>query len=94
MVELSIDHTPRRPDECQRIIRRGGRIEPFKTSKGIPIGPPRVWLAHQDAPGLQVTRAIGNSVAATVGILAEPEVMRKRSAELSANAFFRAQFRA
>ena len=79
MVELSIDHTPRRYDECQRIIRRGGRVEPFKTVEGVAIGPPRVWLSHQDAPGLQVTRAIGNSVAATVGIVAEPEVIRKRS---------------
>ena len=78
MVELSIDHTPRRHDECQRVIRRGGRVEPFKTAEGVAIGPPRVWLSHQDAPGLQVTRAVGNSVAATVGIVAEPEVMRKR----------------
>lgn len=37
------------------------------------MGPPRVWLRNDDAPGLCMTRAFGDQLAATVGVICEPE---------------------
>ena len=41
---------------------------------GQNVGPKRVWLASQNIPGLSMTRSFGDSVAASVGVIAEPEV--------------------
>ncbi|CEM13721.1 unnamed protein product [Vitrella brassicaformis CCMP3155] len=71
---LSDDHKPDRPDEKKRIEDRDGRVESFRGSDGEPIGPPRVWLKDQDAPGLAMSRSMGDSVAASVGVTAEPEI--------------------
>lgn len=40
------------------------------------MGPCRVWLADADTPGLSMTRAFGDVVASTVGIIAQPEIMQ------------------
>ena len=37
-------------------------------------GPPRVWLKNKQVPGLAMTRSIGDLVAASVGVTAEPEI--------------------
>ena len=36
----------------------------------------RVWLAEQDAPGLAMSRSIGDFIAHTVGVSTDPEVMK------------------
>jgi serine/threonine protein phosphatase PrpC len=36
----------------------------------------RVWLAEQDAPGLAMSRSLGDYVAHSVGVSTDPEVMR------------------
>ncbi len=36
----------------ERIISRGGRVEPFKDYNGEPCGPSRVWLKNENIPGL------------------------------------------
>lgn len=41
--------------------------------QGQHVGPPRVWLRNEDAPGLCMTRAFGDQLAATVGVICEPE---------------------
>ncbi len=38
------------------------------------VGPERVWLKNEDIPGLAMTRSFGDQIAASVGILAEPEI--------------------
>ena len=38
------------------------------------FGPPRVWLKNKQVPGLAMTRSIGDLVAASVGVTAEPEL--------------------
>eukprot|EP01066_Platyproteum_vivax_P015086 Platyproteum_vivax@DN6710_c0_g1_i1.p1 len=58
-VSLSDDQKPDRPDEMTRILDCGGRVEAFKGQDGEDIGPKRVWLKHQDAPGLAMSRSFG-----------------------------------
>lgn len=71
--QLSRDHKPCDKDEGQRILERGGRIEAFKDQlTGDDMGPKRVWLAKEDVPGLAMSRSIGDYVAQTVGVIAEP----------------------
>ena len=71
---LSIDQKPDRPDERRRILDCRGRVEPCHGSRGEDIGPPRVWLATQDVPGLAMSRSFGDLIAASVGVIARPEV--------------------
>lgn len=51
-IKLSEDQKPEREDEKKRILENKGRVEACKGLKGEDIGPPRVWLSHQDVPGL------------------------------------------
>ncbi len=39
------------------------------------MGPTRVWLADKDTPGLSMTRAFGDTVASSVGVIAQPHVL-------------------
>jgi len=71
---LSNDHKPDTPQEAQRILRSGGRIEPFKDYDGSFVGPSRVWLSSQDIPGLAMSRSLGDFVAASVGVSCIPEI--------------------
>jgi len=72
--DLSRDHKPSDKDESERIIKRRGRIEPFRDEEGEFIGPARVWLKEDDIPGLAMSRSYGDQVAASVGVIAEPEI--------------------
>ena len=71
---LSRDHKPDEKDEALRIIRFGGRIEQFKDREGKFVGPLRIWLSKENLPGLAMTRSFGDQLAATVGVVCEPEV--------------------
>jgi len=46
----------------------------MKNRKGDLIGPARVWLPTMEAPGLAMSRSIGDYAAHGVGVIAEPEV--------------------
>jgi serine/threonine protein phosphatase PrpC len=74
-IPISDDHKPDRPDEKKRILEHDGRVEAFRGMDGKPLGPARVWLKRGDAPGLAMARSFGDTVAASVGVIAEPEVM-------------------
>lgn len=41
---------------------------------GAAVGPARVWLPHDQLPGLAMSRSIGDFVAGEVGVIAEPEI--------------------
>ncbi|KAK9916492.1 hypothetical protein WJX75_003299 [Coccomyxa subellipsoidea] len=73
-VALSVDHIPDLASEAARIRALGGRLEPY-TIGGEQMGPTRVWLADKDTPGLSMTRAFGDTVASSVGVIAQPHVM-------------------
>eukprot|EP00457_Paulinella_chromatophora_P004037 gb/GEZN01004047.1/.p1 GENE.gb/GEZN01004047.1/~~gb/GEZN01004047.1/.p1 ORF type:complete len:593 (-),score=72.27 gb/GEZN01004047.1/:259-2004(-) len=71
-INLSHDHTGIREDETKRIVASGGRVCP---APDWDDGPLRVWLAQQDLPGLAMTRSFGDTVASSVGVVSEPEVV-------------------
>jgi serine/threonine protein phosphatase PrpC len=71
---LSRDHKPDDEDECARIVAAGGRVEPFKGPKGEQMGPCRVWLKEGNVPGLAMSRSLGDTVAAQIGVTCEPEI--------------------
>ena len=65
---LSTDHKPSLEKEADRIRRMKGRVEPFKDEMGEPLGPLRVWVQHDNVPGLAMTRSFGDLVGASVGV--------------------------
>lgn len=74
-IELSHDHKPDNVYEKERILKAGGRVEPYKEASGQFIGPERVWLQHEQLPGLAMSRSIGDLVAAHVGVVSEPDIV-------------------
>eukprot|EP00475_Leptophrys_vorax_P038570 TRINITY_DN6826_c0_g3_i1.p1 TRINITY_DN6826_c0_g3~~TRINITY_DN6826_c0_g3_i1.p1 ORF type:complete len:437 (+),score=142.77 TRINITY_DN6826_c0_g3_i1:1584-2894(+) len=74
-IELSRDHKPDLPEERQRILASGGRVETLRGPPGTDCGPYRVWLAKVDVPGLAMSRSIGDDVAHSVGVSTEVEVI-------------------
>lgn len=67
--QLSEDHKPTLPLETERIKAAGGRIETFKGPNGECLGPGRVWLPHEDSPGLAMSRSLGDYQAHSVGVI-------------------------
>jgi len=73
---LSVDHKPELKHERNRIEANRGRVQPCQGPLGNDLGPPRVWLARQDIPGLAMSRSFGDEVAQTVGVISDPEVKK------------------
>ena len=73
---MSIDHKPDIKEEAERILAKGGRIDAFRDyyNNGEPIGPQRVWVQYDEIPGLAMSRSMGDRVAQSVGVSAEPEI--------------------
>jgi serine/threonine protein phosphatase PrpC len=62
--------------EKYRIARKGGRVDTIRGNQGQKLGPERVWLRDQELPGLAMSRSIGDYIAHSAGVIADPEVMR------------------
>jgi serine/threonine protein phosphatase PrpC len=87
-VDLSIDQTPFRPDELERVKEGGARVltldqmeglknpdvQCWGTEEGDDGDPPRLWVQQGMYPGTAFTRSIGDSVAESIGVVAEPEI--------------------
>ena len=73
-LDLTRDHKPSLPDESNRILSKGGRIEPMRDDDDSFIGPLRVWLKDEDYPGLAMSRSFGDRVAHSVGVCTDPEI--------------------
>lgn len=80
-IPLNRDHKASEPDEEQRILMNGGRIEAFKDQNGRYVGPQRVWHLHENIPGLAMSRSFGDHCAAEVGVIADPEVLEMNLCE-------------
>ncbi|GAA0174693.1 non-receptor serine/threonine protein kinase [Lithospermum erythrorhizon] len=88
-VDLSIDQTPYRSDERERIKLCGGRVltldqieglknpdvQCWDTEEGDDGDPPRVWVQNGMYPGTAFTRSIGDSMAETIGVVSNPEMV-------------------
>jgi serine/threonine protein phosphatase PrpC len=74
-IALSRDHKPDNKEESERIYSSGGRVEAYQDEHGNPAGPARVWLKTQDLPGLAMSRSLGDAVAASVGVICDPEIL-------------------
>lgn len=74
MIWLSRDHNPSIPEEKQRIMKSGGRIEASKYPDGSRRGPKRIWRKMEDVPGLMMSRSFGDRVGHSCGIISTPEV--------------------
>lgn len=61
---LSRDHKANEPDEEERILRHGGRIDAFRDHTGRAMGPMRVWHKNENIPGLAMSRSFGDGAAA------------------------------
>ena len=72
--QMSIDHKPNREDERKRIDSTGGIVT--NERNGV-IGPPRIYSANEDGPGLAVSRTLGDIYGHSVGVSHEPEVSYK-----------------
>jgi len=66
-VDLTRDHKPDCADEMRRILQMGGHVTPA----GANGSPSRVW---HNLRGLAMARSIGDHAAATVGVIADPEI--------------------
>ena len=58
------------------ILKAGGLVEPYTDAYGESIGPERIWIPNSEppVPGLAMTRSIGDKLAASIGLIAEPEI--------------------
>lgn len=75
---LSRDQKPELASERKRIVQSGGRVQACRDVGGAPIGPLRVWLKHQDIPGLAMTRSFGDRLAASVGVTCKPVITERQ----------------
>lgn len=87
-VDLSIDQTPFRDDELERVKLCGARVLTLDQIEGLKNpevqcwgteedddgDPPRLWVPNGMYPGTAFTRSIGDSIAETIGVVANPEI--------------------
>lgn len=90
--DLSIDQTPFRKDEYERVKRCGARVLSIDQVEGLKDpdiqnwgdeendegDPPRIWVQHGMYPGTAFTRSLGDSTAESIGVIAVPEVSMVR----------------
>ncbi|XP_011078275.1 protein phosphatase 2C and cyclic nucleotide-binding/kinase domain-containing protein isoform X1 [Sesamum indicum] len=88
-VDLSIDQTPFRPDELERVKLCGARVLTLDQIEGLKNpdvqcwgteesddgDPPRLWVQNGMYPGTAFTRSIGDSIAESIGVVANPEIV-------------------
>ena len=72
-IPLTKDHKPVGAERT-RILNNGGRVQRMVDGTGREVGPARVWLRGSWVPGLAMSRVIGDTIAHSVGVVAEPEV--------------------
>lgn len=88
-VDLSIDQTPFRVDELERVKLCGARVLTLDQIEGLKNpdvqcwgteeaddgDPPRLWVPNGMYPGTAFTRSLGDSIAETIGVVATPEIV-------------------
>lgn len=77
-IKLSNEHIAANEEEKKRIIERGGEVHPCKDINGESDGIDRVWVKGKVYPGLAISRSIGDLCGRRVGIIPEPEIIKKK----------------
>ncbi|KAJ6698090.1 PROTEIN PHOSPHATASE 2C 72-RELATED [Salix purpurea] len=73
-VQLTTDLKPGVPSEAKRIRKCNGRVLALKEEPHVN----RVWLPHEDSPGLAMSRAFGDFLLKKHGIIALPDISYHR----------------
>ena len=73
IIELTSDQKPENELEKERILSKGGEIRQL-IDNNEPIGPMRVFLPHENYPGIAMARSIGDKIASSIGVFSEPEI--------------------
>jgi serine/threonine protein phosphatase PrpC len=71
-VNLSIEHNTKNKKEVQRVLKKGGIVQPTTNKNGKFLGPDRVWNKELTYPGLQITRGFGDLCGRDCGISGQP----------------------
>ncbi|TYG78471.1 hypothetical protein ES288_D02G061500v1 [Gossypium darwinii] len=86
--DLSVDQTPFRKDEYDRVKLFGARVLSVDQVEGLKDpdiqhwgdeeshggDPPRLWVPNGMYPGTAFTRSVGDSTAEKIGVIAVPEI--------------------
>ncbi|KAK3036769.1 hypothetical protein RJ639_029734, partial [Escallonia herrerae] len=72
-VQLTIDFKPNLPQEAERIVQCKGRVFCLDDEPGVH----RVWLPHEESPGLAMSRAFGDHCVKGFGLISVPEVTQR-----------------
>ena len=78
VLPLTHDHRPESPREKARITHKHGRIEPNCLPDKAGFGPMRVWLPYRSAPGLAMSRSLGDAEVHEYGVSAEPDISYRK----------------
>ncbi|CAN0897180.1 Probable protein phosphatase 2C 73 [Linum grandiflorum] len=70
-LQLTVDFKPTLPEEAERILECKGRVFSLEDEPGVE----RVWLPHEESPGLAMSRAFGDYCIKDFGLISEPEVI-------------------
>ncbi|XP_057815038.2 probable protein phosphatase 2C 66 [Cryptomeria japonica] len=76
-VQLTVDLKPNLPKESERIKQFKGRVFALQDEPDVP----RVWLPHDDSPGLAMARAFGDFCLKDFGLISVPEISYRRLTE-------------
>jgi len=71
VVASTLDHKPQSPEEKRRIVAAGGEVVRLQNDL-----PHRVFVRGKEAPGLAMSRAVGDLMAASVGVSHTPSFKR------------------
>lgn len=71
VVQISFDHKPRRPDEKERLLSCGARVDAWES---IEDDDERIWLPDSRTPGLAVSRTFGDLILKPYGVIVTPEI--------------------
>ncbi|CAA0815605.1 Probable protein phosphatase 2C 34 [Striga hermonthica] len=72
-VQLTVDFKPNLPQEAERISQCQGRVYCLDDEPGVH----RVWLPHDNSPGLAMSRAFGDYCVKDFGLISVPEVTHR-----------------